>query len=301
MEPIDIVIPYVNSNDPNWLYYYGIYRPERKPNSRFRETNTLKYQLRSIEKNLPWIRNIILVLAFETQVPDWLDVHSEKLRIVYHKDFIPNNLLPTFNSGVIIPFVNRIPDLANHFIISNDDIIFTAPNKEYRYFAKQKAVNYIRTLTEDYKLQDNGLFNHIKYNSVKYFNEFVNSGKMIKYADWHLAQPYIKSDWDEIWMQFGSTLAKAMVGSKFRTSKNINEWMFYYISAYKGNTIHAPIDHKGYMLVTDNINYDDIQNLIDAKHPCICLNDGIRTKLVWWNTIDSIMQDIFPEKSHFEK
>jgi len=301
MEPIDIVVPYVNCNDPHWLYYYGIYRPNTKPNERFEETYTLKYQLRSIEKNVPWVNKIYLVLAFESQIPEWLDPHAEKLKIVYHKDFIPHNLLPTFNSGVIIPFVNRIPGLSNHFIITNDDMIFTAPNMYYRYFAKNKAVNYIKIIDENYKIHDNGLFTKIRYNSVRYFNEYVNSGKMIKYADWHLPQPYIKEVWDDVWNNFGQTLAKTMYGSKFRVSKNINEWMFYYISAYQGSTIHAPIDHKGYLLVKDTVTYDDIQTLIDDRHPCMCLNDGIKTKHIWWKTIDEMLKEVFPDKSHFEK
>lgn len=300
-QPIDIVIPYVNGNDPVWLAKYGLYRPDMRINARFRETYTLKYQLRSIEKNVPWVNNIYLVLAFESQIPEWLDPHAEKLNIVYHKDFIPNNLLPTFNSGVIIPFVNRIPGLSNHFIVTNDDMIFSAPNKFYRYFAKHKAVNRVCIIDEDYKLSDNKLFTKIRYNSVRYFNEYVGSGKMIKYADWHLPQSYIKSDWDEVWQNYGKVLAKTMCGSKFRVSKNINEWMFYYISAYKGNTINAPIDPKGYMLVNDRTKAEEIQNLIDEHHPCICLNDGIQVKGDIWKSVDEMLKGLFPEKSHFEK
>jgi len=301
MTPIDIVLPYVNSNDPHWLYYHSLYRTNPKRSARFRETNTLKYQLRSIEKNLPWINKIHLVLAFKTQIPEWLDPRAEKLNIVYHKDYIPKNLLPTFNSGVIIPLVNKIPGLSDHFIVNNDDMLFTIPNTEDRYFIGNKAVNFIQILNEDYKIRTNDLWSHIRYNSVKHFNKYVNSGKMIKYADWHLAQPYLKSDWDEVWKNYGRTILSTMSMSKFRASKNINEWMFYYISAYKGNTIHKPIDHKGFLLVKDSISFDTIQDMINANHPCVCLNDGIKANYSCWNTIEEMLKAKFPDKSHFEK
>ncbi|MBO7078188.1 MAG: hypothetical protein J6W64_00065 [Bacilli bacterium] len=34
-------------------------------------------------------------------MPKWLNRDHPKLRIVYHKDFIPNDLLPMFNGPAI--------------------------------------------------------------------------------------------------------------------------------------------------------------------------------------------------------
>ncbi|WP_407192009.1 hypothetical protein [Citrobacter freundii] len=32
------------------------------------------------------------------QIPSWIDTKNKKLNIVFHKDFIPEEYLPTFNS-----------------------------------------------------------------------------------------------------------------------------------------------------------------------------------------------------------
>ena len=41
--------------------------------------------------------------------------------LVNHKDYIPEQFLPTYNSVVIERYLHRIPDLAEHFVYFNDD------------------------------------------------------------------------------------------------------------------------------------------------------------------------------------
>lgn len=45
------------------------------------------------------------------------------MHVILHKEIIPKNLLPTFNSTTIEMFLHKIPGLAEHFIYSNDDMI----------------------------------------------------------------------------------------------------------------------------------------------------------------------------------
>ena len=95
---IDIVITWVNGGDKEWLNKKNMYLKEclnieGKNNARFRDWNTLKYVLRSIEKNASWVNKIFLVT--DNQRPDWL-VENEKLKVIDHKDFIPEKYLPTF-------------------------------------------------------------------------------------------------------------------------------------------------------------------------------------------------------------
>ena len=44
-----------------------------------------------------------------------------------HERIIPNELLPTFNSTTIEMYLHRIPDLAEQFIYSNDDMFPIRP------------------------------------------------------------------------------------------------------------------------------------------------------------------------------
>ncbi|WP_232353077.1 hypothetical protein [Hafnia alvei] len=50
------------------------------------------------------------------QVPLWLDIKNEKLNVVSHADFIPNEYLPTFNSNAIELNIHRIEGLSDKFV-----------------------------------------------------------------------------------------------------------------------------------------------------------------------------------------
>ena len=70
---------------------------------------------------MPFIRTIHLVVSNIEQVPEWLD--QSKVHVVLHKDIIPEDLLPTFNSTTIEMYLCKISGLAEHFIYSNDDMM----------------------------------------------------------------------------------------------------------------------------------------------------------------------------------
>ena len=85
---IDYVIPFVDCSDENWLLEFKKYvsGPSDWSNNaaRFRDWETLRYQLRSIERYMPWIRNVYIVMSIsETQIPKWLNTQNERVHIVF--------------------------------------------------------------------------------------------------------------------------------------------------------------------------------------------------------------------------
>ncbi len=103
-EPIDVVYTWVNGSDPVWhaamseykhrelmLRKYGegwellsgVNAPaDTKTGSanRYRDSNELKYSLRSLVKYAPWVRQIFIVTA--NQVPSWLNLADDRVRII---------------------------------------------------------------------------------------------------------------------------------------------------------------------------------------------------------------------------
>ena len=77
--------------------------------------------LRCIDKFCPFVRTLFLVVQTRDQVPDYVK-ESSRLKIIEHKDIIPEELLPTFNSSTIELHIHKIPDLSEHFIYINDDM-----------------------------------------------------------------------------------------------------------------------------------------------------------------------------------
>ena len=119
---MDAVITYVNGLDPVWQSEYSkCVGMETFLEKRFRDWGTLKYLLLGICVNMPFVRNVYLVVSGDTQVPSWVD--REQLRIVRHSDIIPSELLPVFNSQAIEMFLHRIEGLDEEFLYFNDDFL----------------------------------------------------------------------------------------------------------------------------------------------------------------------------------
>ena len=92
-------------NDPKWQADFSKYsgRKENTKNgvseARFRDNGFLRYWFRGVEKFAPWVRRIHFVTS--GQKPEWLDESNPKINLVNHKDYIPEEFLPTYNSVVI--------------------------------------------------------------------------------------------------------------------------------------------------------------------------------------------------------
>lgn len=120
---IDVVLSYVDPTDKEWqAELRKVSDIEPDAHCRFRSFDNIQFIFRGIEKFMPWVRQIYFVVQSPSQIPDWLDCNNPKLKIVYHQDYIPPELLPTFNSSVIEMFLHRIKGLSEHFLYFNDDM-----------------------------------------------------------------------------------------------------------------------------------------------------------------------------------
>ena len=117
---MDVVITYVDGNDPCWKVDYEKFTEVPVMAKRFRDWGTLRYLLRGIEKFMPFVGRVHLVVSHKTQVPVWSD--TDQLNIVLHEQIIPKEFLPTFNSTAIEMFLHRIPGLDEQYLYFNDDM-----------------------------------------------------------------------------------------------------------------------------------------------------------------------------------
>lgn len=104
---------------------------------RFADNEELKYSLRSIHQNAPWINHIYIVT--NKQKPAWLKEHP-KITIVDHCEIIPSELLPTFNSVVIEMHVHKIHGLQEKFLLFNDDMFIKNPVSPDFFFDGDKPI-----------------------------------------------------------------------------------------------------------------------------------------------------------------
>ena len=184
---IDIVIPWVNPNDNEWQKDYNYWKEketgEKNP-CRFRDLETFNYWFRAIEKNCPWYRYIFLILASPSQIPSWLNVNHPRLKIVYHKDFIPLKELPTFNSSVINCYVPFIKELSDKYILFNDEIgrITIYMPSESKYL--NEAISYTKENEEKFicymnKYKDDNYLFKFLYDLISKYNNHEKRNQII--------------------------------------------------------------------------------------------------------------------------
>lgn len=137
--PIDMVYLWVDGNDPEWrakrsryMDVGGNFAGQGRVEARWVESDELRYSLRSVEKFAPWIRRIFIVT--DNQCPSWLDRSNPRLQIVDHTEIMPAEALPTYNSRAIESCVHRIEGLAEHFLLANDDTMFSQPVSPATFF-----------------------------------------------------------------------------------------------------------------------------------------------------------------------
>jgi len=131
---IDAVITWVDSGDKNWQLKINKYLDkkidwsDKKASIRYNSINEIEIAISSIIKYAPFIRNIFLVT--DNQQPENFEllqkkahIHNMNLELIDHKVIFRNhqNYLPTFNSCSIITMLYKLPNLAEHFIVFNDD------------------------------------------------------------------------------------------------------------------------------------------------------------------------------------
>jgi hypothetical protein len=135
-EPVDIVYLWVDGSDAAWrrkrlaaqqqldAFQRQQIAAHGDVEGRFRDNDELRYSLRALDRFFPDHGHVYIVT--DDQVPAWLQSHPQ-LSIVDHRDLIPAQALPTFDSSHIESYIHRIPGLSERYFYFNDDVFFGSP------------------------------------------------------------------------------------------------------------------------------------------------------------------------------
>lgn len=220
---MDIVIPYVNGNDPFWqeqhAKYENVATDWANSEARYRDYGTLKYVFRSIETYVPWIDKIFLIVSSPSQVPEWLDTSNPRLRIIYHEDYIPSEFLPTFNANTIECFLWRIPELSEYFIYGNDDFFFLRPMKKEDFFVENK----VRVNIYKHTNKIDTPFKKMCQNNVRFGTLSDKKLPLYVYTD-HTFSPKRKSRMEKLFNIWGEEIYNTF--TPIRDEKNITQYVF---------------------------------------------------------------------------
>lgn len=327
---IDFVVTWVDMSDPEWRdefnRYSGIKKEEKNgvSDARFRDQGLLKYWFRGVEKFAPWVNKIHFVTS--GQKPSWLDTSNPKLNLVSHKDFIPQEYLPTYNSVVIERYMHRIPGLSDHFVYFNDDFFIIRPVSEERFFQNGlpcdfACFQYNPSWSQWYKTLKNNIriinrhfdkrevmerdsekwYNPLYGKKAKWNYRLKNYGKFITLRTHHNAQPYLKSTFDKVWEAADEELRETS-SNRFRSKTDYSPELFRTWQICEGNftPYNTYCDTKMFPLMLRPKKA--VKAIWNQEYTLICLNDNvhIRHYARLMEEIHRAFQHILPEKSSFE-
>ena len=152
-EPIDILIKYIDLSDPN-LIRKGI--PQIKKDH---DNKELKFSVRSILQNIPWIRKIFILMPNE-KVSFFKSPEEIKEKIEYIKD---KDLLG-FDSASSPSFQFNLHKMkkfgiSENFILMDDDCFIGKPLKKSDFFYEENGTIYPSLITSDYYEMDKIVWN----------------------------------------------------------------------------------------------------------------------------------------------
>lgn len=309
---MDVVVTYVDFTNTKWRQAYEttiiekydstVHTTDSATRTRFVNHGEIRFLLRSIEKHVPWIRNVYIVVDDYLEKPEWLT----GVTLVRHRELFQEyatSCLPTFNSQAIETVLHRIPDISEPFLYFNDDM-FVGKTIKYEHMLKDSKVSVLLSKSKS-KVGEPSL-NEIGFRCAwKNVNRLLNArfGKSIRYKLEHV--PYVISPalMNELWAEFPNEMEKT-IHSRFRAIHDINVspalHPYYALHTNKG-FIQTELTAKTIYL--DLTNKKDtskkLKELTESAPHFFCLEDedgGTESD----NTMRRILETIYPEMSKYE-
>ncbi len=286
---IDAVIPYVDVDDLAWQEDFrdAVGASSMVPN-RYRSWGTLQYLFRGIAEYMPYIKTVFLIVARDSQVPAWLN--RENVRVVYHKDFIPEEFLPTFNSCTIESFLYRIKDLSEHFVYFNDDIFPINPSSPSDFFTGDRPHLRFRV---HFNYDPHHTFRCQCRAGMDLITNMLGAdpyprGEIISLD--HSIFPILKSSAQRVGEACTDAIRQSI--SSLRQPKNLNQYMYHYYQYFTEAYVEDFCPYV-YMEVSDSI--DMLRQIVNIdKIKFVCLND--MSDLTNYEAIRDDLQSILGEK-----
>jgi hypothetical protein len=253
-------------------------------------------------------------------------VEHPLISIVDHRDIVPAEFLPTFNSVTLELFIHRIPNLSEHFVYANDDMFVGSPLPPNFFFNASgnpivilREKWYGKSIVSSAPSRQHSLVRTTVINTVRFM--FDLTGQRYSMVICHAMEPMRKSYLEDIFAQYGAKMI-ANTATTFRESQNLQRIFYPLYNLAKGRsdvvadwhfgaqrvclsagTSRFGILWRSFLRLLPCVHYDfvDVKNnaykKITRTNPSLfCINSSKR----FANNIDN-MEKLFPKKSDFEK
>lgn len=337
--PIDFVVTWVDGEDCDWQMRKASYAGEiteemENTPARYRDWGLMRYWFRAVEQYAPWVRKVFFVTCGHK--PEWLDLNNEKLVFVTHKDFIPEQYLPTFNSRTIEMNLWRIRDLSEHFVYFNDDVFLNRPvTPEFFYeqglpklcslaipfcfripasntIWKLSLLNDIEIINDTFDIRKavrnhpEKFFSYVYGRKAKYNWRILDDSFITGMYYPHTSFAYLKSTFAEIWNAHHDIM-DASCKYRFRNRNQVTVLLPLLWMIFRGQYVPVDTGYYGRSIGLDHKSINRIDELLQSSDGIVCLNDNQftdsedeETKLMIYKELHKAFSKKFPNKSVFE-
>jgi hypothetical protein len=263
---IDFVVTYVDADDKKWQKEFLKYNSNGVEECRYRNWNNFYYCIECMLKNAPWVNKIFLIVSDESQIPLYKNINNNKIKIVYHRDYIPDEFLPTFNSNTIELFLHKIPELSEKFVLFNDDFFIIDVIPQELFFINNLPVDM--TEIEYYRPFASDCFSQTLNNNYNLVHKTQNK---IFFTDPHFPIPHLKSIYFQVWNLYEKELLMSI--TMLRKPINYTHWLFryWYLSIRKSYYVDLSRYEKTIVL-SDKITVEFLLKMFNS-YKILVLND----------------------------
>ena len=291
---MDVVITYVDGLDPLWQKDYEEHTNIPILEKRFRDWGTLRYLMRGVAVNMPFIRKVHLVVARDSQVPKW--VNRNEVNVVLHKDIIPEKFLPTFNCNPIELHLHRIKDLDEQYVYFNDDVFPLKKCEPTDFFVDGKG-----QLGMSRHLLSIDMFKKICRNSDVMARRALGMNPSLFFLrPQHVCTPMIKSECEALYESVKDELHASITMT--RTAKNVSQYVFLNYMYLNGTLQNNRLSKRHFSLgITSTEKLRKF--IINPTKTFTCIND-VQLSHERFEELRKVLIDAFetllPNKSKYE-
>lgn len=308
---IDIVYSWVDGSDPEFrarragMMAQVVVGEGDEADARIRQIDELRYALRSVHKNAPWIRRIFI--ATDSELPQWLtdDPRVTVVRAVDH--FSDTSGLPVFNSHAIECQLQHIEGLSEHFLYSNDDMFFARPVRPSMFFTPAGISRFIEAGTRIGPGGNNerrsGFENAARVNRQLLTRRF---GPVITRHLEHTPVPLRRSVLHEMEQVFGEDFARTRA-SRFRAATDISvtNSLYHYYALLTGRAVPQETATMRYVDTTRHAGLALLEGLRRSRNAdFFCLNDGSFPEVAETERVRAVSEFLevyFPDPAPWEE
>lgn len=310
--PVDVVYTWVDGNDPAWQHRRAqaeglarTYNPEAVNDARFMSRDELRYSLRSLHLNAPWVRTVFLVT--DDQIPAWLDTSNPRIRVVSHREIFQDpSVLPTFNSHAIESQLHHIQGLSDQFLYFNDDVFLGRPVAPQQFFHSNGLTKFFPSTAMvplgAPSLRDAPVAAAAKNNRQLIERDF---GTTLVQKMMHVPHALRRDVLHEIEFRFDHG-HRGTAATRFRgpTDLSVASSLHHYYGYHSGRSVPDRLDYAYLDLMHPSTSRRLARILAERNLDVFCINDTVSARKDLANQLELLqpfLDSYFPVASPFEK